>query len=116
MGAAPRDGTNRPGVWRPFAAWRSCSACKDSCRSQDSAALAPVDENLTVLDGKLVVGRGHGFDASKLAVMELGDFIQMRAMKNHYTRAQTDVIIRLHGMGRFAIIFVNRADDQRLKE
>jgi hypothetical protein len=71
---------------------------------------------LTVLDGKLVVGMGDRFDASKLAVMERGDFIQMRAKKNHHTRAQTDVIVQLHGMGRFAIIFVNPADDPRRKE
>lgn len=76
----------------------------------------PVDENLTVLEGKLEVGMGDAFDASKLTVMERGDFIQMRAKMNHYTKAVTDVVAQVHGTGPFAIIFVNPADDPRPKQ
>jgi quercetin dioxygenase-like cupin family protein len=76
----------------------------------------PVDENLTVMEGKLAVGMGDVFDANKLTVMERGDFVQMRAKMNHYTHAVTEVVVQVHGIGPFAITFVNPADDPRLKK
>jgi quercetin dioxygenase-like cupin family protein len=71
----------------------------------------PTDENLTVLEGKFAIGMGDVFDASKLTVMERGDFIEMPAKMHHFAKAVTDTVVQVHGMGPFAVTFVNPADD-----
>lgn len=76
----------------------------------------PTDENLTVLEGKFAVGMGDMFDASKLMMMERGDFIQMPAKMHHFAKAMTDTVVQVHGMGPFAVTFVNPADDPRPKQ
>jgi quercetin dioxygenase-like cupin family protein len=76
----------------------------------------PTDENLTVLEGKFAIGMGDAFDASKLTVMERGDFTEMPAKMHHYAKAVTDTVVQIHGMGPFAVTFVNPADDPRLKK
>ena len=75
----------------------------------------PTDENLTVLEGKFAIGMGDAFDAGKLTVMERGDFIQMPAKMHHFAKAVTDTVVQIHGMGPFAVTFVNPADDPRPK-
>jgi len=76
----------------------------------------PTDENLTVLEGKFAIGMGDAFDASKLTVMERGDFIEMPAKMHHFAKAVTDTVVQLHGIGPFAVTFVNPADDPRPKQ
>jgi quercetin dioxygenase-like cupin family protein len=76
----------------------------------------PTDENLTVLEGKFAIGMGEAFDAGKLTVMERGDFIQMPAKMHHFAKAVTDTVVQLHGIGPFAVTFVNPADDPRQKQ
>lgn len=76
----------------------------------------PTDENLTVLEGKFAIGMGDAFDASKLTVMQPGDFIEMPAKMNHYAKAAADTVVQIHGMGPFAVTFVNSADDPRSKK
>lgn len=76
----------------------------------------PTDENLTVLEGNFAIGMGDAFDAGKLTVMERGDFIQMPAKMHHFAKAVTDTVVQLHGIGPFAVTFVNPADDPRPKQ
>jgi quercetin dioxygenase-like cupin family protein len=76
----------------------------------------PTDENLTVLEGKFAIGMGDVFDTSKITVMERGDFIQMPAKMHHFAKAVTDTVVQIHGMGPFAVTFVNPADDPRPKQ
>jgi hypothetical protein len=59
---------------------------------------------------------GDAFDASKLTVMQPGDFIEMPAKMNHYAKAAADTVVQIHGMGPFAVTFVNSADDPRSKK
>jgi quercetin dioxygenase-like cupin family protein len=76
----------------------------------------PTNENLTVVEGKFAIGMGDAFDAGKLTVMESGDFIQMPAKMHHFAKAITDTVVQAHGIGPFAVTFVNPADDPRLKK
>ena len=76
----------------------------------------PTDENLTVLQGKFAIGTGDAFDATKLTVMQPGDFIQMPAKMHHFAQAATDTIVQIHGVGPFAVTFLNPKDDPRLKQ
>ena len=76
----------------------------------------PTDENLTVLEGKFAIGTADAFDAGKLTVMQPGDFIQMLAKMHHFAKAATDTVVQIHGMGPFAVTFLNPKDDPRLKQ
>ena len=76
----------------------------------------PTDENLTVLEGKFAIGMGDVFDAGKLTIMEREDYIQMPAKMHHFAKAVTDTVVQVHGMGPFAVTFVNPADDPRPKQ
>jgi len=76
----------------------------------------PTDENLTVLEGKFGIGTGDAFDPSKLTVMERGDFTEMPGKMHHFAKAITDTVVQIHGIGPFAVTFVNPADDPRQKQ
>jgi hypothetical protein len=76
----------------------------------------PTDENLTVLEEKFANGAGDAFDAGTLTVMQPGDFIQMPAKIHHFAKAATDTVVQIHGMGSFAVTFLNPKDDPRLKQ
>jgi hypothetical protein len=76
----------------------------------------PTDENVTVLKGALLVGRGDKFDATKMQEMPAGSFMRMSKEMRHYAMAKGETVIQLHGVGPFEITYVNPADDPRKKE
>lgn len=75
----------------------------------------PGAEHVTVLSGQLMVGMGDTFDAAKMQAMSAGAFATMPKEMRHYVHAKGPVIIQLHGVGPFAITYVNAADDPRGK-
>jgi hypothetical protein len=68
-------------------------------------------ENLTVLSGTFMVGRGDKFDSKALKPMKPGSFGSVPARINHYAMAKTAAVIQLHGEGPFDITYVNPEDD-----
>jgi quercetin dioxygenase-like cupin family protein len=73
----------------------------------------PSDENVTVLQGTLLAGKGEKLDPSKTEELPAGSFMRMPKTMRHFAIAKGETIIQLHGVGPFEINYVNPADDPR---
>jgi uncharacterized RmlC-like cupin family protein len=71
------------------------------------------DENITVISGNFQVGMGDNFDVKSMKALPAGGFVVMPAQMHHYAMAKTAVVVQIHGMGPFAITYVNPSDDPR---
>jgi hypothetical protein len=76
----------------------------------------PVDENVTVLKGTILIGTGEKFDLAKTQELPAGSYMRMPKKMRHFAAAKGDTIIQVHGIGPFEITYVNPADDPRKKE
>ena len=75
----------------------------------------PSDENVTVLQGILMVGKGDKLSADASKAMPAGSFLRMPKDFRHFAWAKGETIIQVHGIGPFDITYVNAADDPRKK-
>lgn len=75
----------------------------------------PHDENVTVLQGALLIGTGDKVDPAKLATVPTGGFMHMPKEMRHFAVAKGDTMLQVHGIGPFEINYVNAADDPRKK-
>jgi hypothetical protein len=75
-----------------------------------------IDENVTVLSGKLNMGHGDKVDKSAATALGPGDFTRMPAKMHHFAVTDEETIIQLHGRGPFDIHYINPSDDPRKKE
>lgn len=75
----------------------------------------PADEHVTVLSGTFHMGMGDKLDAAKGKGLGAGSFAVMPARTRHYAWTNEETVIQLHGMGPWAINYVNPADDPRKK-
>jgi quercetin dioxygenase-like cupin family protein len=75
----------------------------------------PTDENLTIISGSLAIGTGDTFDEASLKTLGAGDFVRMPKQMHHYATAKEAVTFQVHGMGPFAVTYVNANDDPRKK-
>ncbi len=76
----------------------------------------PVDENVTVLKGTLLIGSGEKFDADAAKELPAGSFSHMPKKMRHFASAKGETIIQVHGIGPFEINYVNPDDDPRKKK
>lgn len=76
----------------------------------------PSDENITVLRGTFLAGKGEKLDVSKAEELPAGSFVRMPKKMPHFAVAKGETVIQLHGTGPFEINYVNPADDPRKKE
>ena len=76
----------------------------------------PTAENLTVLSGTVALGMGEKYDELGLTNLAAGGFATLPADMRHFFLARTAATIQVHGMGPFAINYVNAADDPRNKK
>jgi quercetin dioxygenase-like cupin family protein len=76
----------------------------------------PSDENVTVLQGTLLVGRGERFDLDKTEELPAGSYMRMPKTMRHFAAARGETILQVHGIGPFEVNYVNAADDPRKKE
>ena len=76
----------------------------------------PTTENVTVLAGTVALGMGEKYDELGLTNLEVGGFATLPADMRHFFVARTAATIQVHGMGPFAITYVNAADDPRNKK
>jgi len=70
----------------------------------------PTDENVTVLKGTFQFGMGERFDETKMATMNVGNFVNMPKEMRHFALSKTDCIVQVHGVGPFKVNWVNPAD------
>jgi quercetin dioxygenase-like cupin family protein len=73
----------------------------------------PGIEHVTVVKGTFRVGMGDKFDASALNSMPTGAFAYLAPRTHHFAQAQGETIVQVHGVGPWALIYVNPADDPR---
>jgi ChrR Cupin-like domain len=75
----------------------------------------PTDENVTVLQGTFMAGKGEKFDAGASQAFPAGSFVLMPKEMRHFAWMKGETIIQVHGIGPFEITYVNAADDPRKK-
>ena len=66
----------------------------------------PMDENLTVISGTLLLAMGDTVDESQLVGYGPGDFLNLPAEHPHFGGATGYTVIQLHGDGPFEILLV----------
>jgi len=71
----------------------------------------PTDEHVTVLSGSFSFGMGDTLDKAAMTDLPAGGYGLMPAQMHHYAMAKTAATIQVHGIGPFAITYVNPADD-----
>src|SRR5262245_27001541 len=75
----------------------------------------PEDENITVLKGTFMVGKGDKFNAEASEALPAGSFMRMPKEMRHFVWAKGETIVQVHGVGPFEFHYVNAADDPRKK-
>ena len=75
----------------------------------------PVLEHLTVISGTFNMGVGDTLDPSKTQPLSAGSFAIMQPKTHHFAWTKEETIIQVHGIGPWAITYVNPADDPRKK-
>lgn len=71
----------------------------------------PTTENVTVVAGSLNAGMGDKLDMKATQALGPGGFASLPANMNHFVWASMETIVQVHGMGPFAIVYANPADD-----
>ena len=76
----------------------------------------PTLENITVLSGTVALGMGETFNQSAMQDVPAGGFASVPADMHHFFMAKSAATIQVHGIGPFAITYLNPADDPRTKK
>ena len=71
----------------------------------------PTDEHVTVISGTFALGMGEKFDKATMKDLPAGGYALLPAQMRHYAMAKTASTVQVHGMGPFALTYVNSADD-----
>ena len=75
----------------------------------------PTDENLTILTGTVAIGMGDTSDESTMQNVASGGLVVLPGNMRHTFLARTAATFQVHGMGPFAVNYVNPSDDPRNK-
>lgn len=76
----------------------------------------PKDERVTVLAGTLYLGLGEKFDEKAAKEMPAGSYGLTGAGMKHFGWVKGETILQLHGVGPWAVQYLNPADDPRNKK
>lgn len=71
----------------------------------------PTDEHVTVLSGTFSLGMGDKLDVAAAKKLPAGGYALLPASMHHFAVATTEATVQVHGMGPFALTYVNPADD-----
>ena len=71
----------------------------------------PTDEHVTVISGTVALGMGEKFDEAALKDTPTGGYFVAPAEMRHFFMSKTASTIQVHGVGPFAVNYVNPADD-----
>ena len=71
----------------------------------------PTDENITVISGTVALGMGDAWDQAAMKELPVGGYTNVPGVMHHYFLAKTAATIQVHGMGPFAVNYINPADD-----
>jgi hypothetical protein len=73
----------------------------------------PADENVTVIEGTLMMGMGEQFSEASLKPLTPGSYAKMPKGSRHFVVARGATEIQIHAIGPWAITYVNPSDDPR---
>lgn len=76
----------------------------------------PTTENVTVLSGTVSMSMGDTDDPATRTDVPTGGYVVLPAEAHHAFNAKTNSTVQVHGMGPFAITYVNPQDDPRNKK
>jgi len=106
------------GTWKiailqgdPMAAGRPYTvrfSCTDGARF--APHFHPTTENVTVLQGSLMLGMGSKWDDAAMKEVPLGAFVSAPAQMRHYVQCKGDGILQVHGVGPLVVNFVGPDD------
>ena len=75
----------------------------------------PAIEHVTVISGTFNMGTGDKLDPSNTTALSTGSVAIMQPKTNHFAWTKEETIIQIHGVGPWAVNYVNPADDPRKK-
>lgn len=75
----------------------------------------PGIEHVTVISGTFNMGTGDKLDSSKTRPLPAGSVAIMQPKTNHFAWTKEETVVQVHGVGPWAINYVNPADDPRKK-
>lgn len=75
----------------------------------------PGVEHVTVISGTFHMGTGDILEQSKTMPLAAGSFAVMQPMTRHFAWTGEETVVQVHGVGPWAINYVNPADDPRKK-
>ena len=76
----------------------------------------PMDENVAVVSGALIMGMGTKLDKTAGTPLGVGGFAMMPAGANHFAYTKQETTILLYGTGPVDFKYVNPSDDPRNKK
>jgi quercetin dioxygenase-like cupin family protein len=71
----------------------------------------PEDENVTVIQGIMVLGFGERVDSASMRELPAGSFVTLPKEEPHYNRMEGETVLQFHGIGPYDIVYVNPEDD-----
>ncbi|MCZ6783155.1 MAG: hypothetical protein O7G30_07560, partial [Proteobacteria bacterium] len=71
----------------------------------------PMDENVTVIEGVMMLGFGERVDRAAMRELPVGSYVTLPKEMPHYNRMKGETILQFHGIGPYDITYVNPADD-----
>jgi hypothetical protein len=75
----------------------------------------PAIEHVTVISGTFNIGMGDKPDTTKTQAIPVGGVAIMQPNMNHFAWTKEETILQVHGVGPWAVNYVNPADDPRKK-
>jgi hypothetical protein len=75
----------------------------------------PAIEHVTVISGTFHMGTGDKLDTTTTTPLSAGSVAVMQPKTHHFGWTKDETIIQVHGVGPWAIHYVNPADDPRNK-
>jgi len=75
----------------------------------------PAIEHVTVISGTFNIGMGDKLDPSKTQAISAGGVAIMQPKMNHFAWTKEETILQVHGVGPWAVNYVDPADDPRKK-
>lgn len=75
----------------------------------------PAIEHVTVISGTFNMGTGDKLDVSKTQPLSAGSVAIMQPRTTHFAWTRDETIVQIHGIGPWAINYVDPADDPRRK-
>ena len=75
----------------------------------------PAIEHVTVLSGTFNLGMGDKLDPTKTTALSAGSMAIMQPKTTHFAWTKEETIVQVHGVGPWAVNYVDPADDPRKK-